>query len=196
VTRNPALADYVSRNPDFVSFPLPWSRTYVLVEGGDPPGNFAGIAGDTAAKASLAKDAVRAQARIAEPPYWWENRGRCGVTSTPPSKILSSRVVYPADDEVARGLAARLVALADPARGLQAAGVESSEFAATLRAGSERAYVLGLPRQSLAPCRDGSSLPAGAAVVPLIDTRALAIVRKGAPPLAVEWDGTLRIARP
>ena len=196
VTRDPALMDYAARNPDFVAFPLPWSRTYILMEIGDQPGNLARALADTAARASLAKDAVKAQARIAEPPYWWESRGGCvGIPASPP-KSISSRVIYPADDEVARGLAERLVALADPAAGLQAAGVEASDFAATLRAGTERAYVLGLPRQSLAPCRDGSSLPGGAAVLPLIDTRAQAIVRKGAPPLAVEWDGTLRIGRP
>ena len=196
VTRNPSLADYASRNPDFVTFPLPWSRTYVLVEIGDRLGNLARIHGDTAARASLAKDAVRAQARMAEPPYWWANRGGCPASATAPPKSMSSRVVYTADDEVARGLAERLVALADPAAGLQALGVEAAEFSAALRAGTEGAYVLGLPRQSLAPCRDGALLPARAAVLPLIDTRAQALVRKGAPPLVVEWDGTLRIGRP
>lgn len=196
VTRSPGLVDYVSRNRDFVTFPLPWSRTYVLVEIGEPPGTLAGILGDSAAKASLAKDAVRAQARIAEPPYWWESRGGCPIPTTPSPKSRTSRVVYREDDEVARGLAERLVALADPAAGLQAQGVEAAEFSARLGAGTERAYILGLPRQSVAPCRDGSSLPLGAVVLPLIDTRAQAIVRRGAPPLAVEWDGTLRIGGP
>jgi hypothetical protein len=196
VTRDPALVDYASRNPDLVTFPLPWSRTYVLVETENQGGNLANVLRDTAAKASLARDAVRAQARIAEPPYWWETRSGCPVTSNPPPKSISGRVVYPADDEVARGLAERLVALADPAARLQAAGLAASEFATALLAGTERAYILGVPRQSLAPCRDGSSLPVGAAVLPLIDTRAQAIVRKGAPPLAVGWDGTLRISRP
>jgi hypothetical protein len=32
--------------------------------------------------------------------------------------------------------------------------------------------------------------------VPLIETRAHAIVRRGAPPLVAEWDGAVRLAEP
>jgi hypothetical protein len=39
-------------------------------------------------------------------------------------------------------------------------------------------------------------LPPGVRSLPLIDTRAYAIVRKGVPPLTVEWDGTLRVGGP
>jgi hypothetical protein len=41
-----------------------------------------------------------------------------------------------------------------------------------------------------------AAFPVGARIQPLIDTRAYAIVRKGSPPLTVEWDGTVRVAEP
>jgi len=194
VTRDPALVDYVSNRAEFVTFPLPWSRTYVLLEARDRQGELAGNLNATSVRSSLAKDAVRAGARAAEPPYWWSDLKACPATSTLHSGNPSSRVVYRKDDEAARGLAERIVALAST--GLRAAGLDPAEFATAVRGASERAYVIGLPRQSLAPCRDGSLWPAGARLLPLIDTRAYAIVRKGAPPLTVEWDGTIRVTGP
>jgi hypothetical protein len=74
--------------------------------------------------------------------------------------------------------------------------LDAAAFETSVRGGTERAYVVGLPRQSLAPCRDASMWPEGARLLPLIDTRAYAIVRKGAPPLTVDWDGTIRVAEP
>jgi hypothetical protein len=109
---------------------------------------------------------------------------------------VSDRIVYDRDDEVARGLAERLVALAGPGERLRATGLDRIGLTAALREGSERAYVVPLPRQPLQPCRELRDVPAGARVRPLIDTRAHAIVRRGAPPLSVDWDGTIRVARP
>jgi hypothetical protein len=88
------------------------------------------------------------------------------------------------------------VALASTSAGLRAVGLDAAEFARAVRRRTERAYVIGLPRQSLAPCRDASIWPRGAPLLPLIDTRAYAIVRKGTPPLTVEWDGTIRLVEP
>lgn len=194
VTRNPALVDYVSNRVEFATFPLPWSRTYVLLEVGDRQGELAGSLHTPSVRSSLAKDAVRASARAAEPPYWWSDLGACPAASPQHAGNPSSRVVYRKGDEAARGLAERIVALAST--GLRAAGLDPAAFAAAVRGGSERAYVIGLPRQSLAPCRDASIWPAGARLLPLIDTRAYAIVRRGAPPLSVEWDGTIRLVEP
>lgn len=196
VTRDPALVEYVSNRAEFVTFPLPWSRTYVLLEAGDRQGGLAGDLEATSVRSSLAKDAVRAAARAAEPPYWWSNQSACPATSSQHPGNASSRVVYRKDDEVARGLAERTVALASSSAGLRAAGLDAAEFATAVRGGTERAYIVGLPRQSLAPCRDASIWPAGARLLPLIDTRAFAIVRKGSPPLTVEWDGTIRVVEP
>jgi hypothetical protein len=197
VTRDPALVDYVSNRTEFVTSPLPWSRTYVLAHPDGLPEKLTAGLNTAAVRASLAKDAVRASARPAEPPYWWGDLQSCSLA--PPTRQLNaaaSRVIYPKDDAVARGLAERVVALASASTGLRALGVEAAQFSRAVRDGTERAYVIGLPRQSLAPCRDASMLPPGARFLPLIETRAYAIVRKGVPPLTVEWDGTPRIVGP
>jgi hypothetical protein len=75
-------------------------------------------------------------------------------------------------------------------------GLESDAFAGAVENGADRAYVVGLPRQTLVPCRDALRWPPGARLLPLIDIRAYAIVRKGTRPLTVDWDGTLRIVDP
>jgi hypothetical protein len=191
VTRDPALVDYVAARPEFSAFPLPWSRTYVLVQpAAARPIDM--VRGD-AERRSLARDAVSADARAAEPPFWWNEVAACpsGLASGPIPG--SSRVAYIRGDGVAQGLAERIVALAGSGTGLRAAALEPAEFARLLRTGADPAYVVALPRHTLAPCRDASLWPSGARLLPLIDTRAYAIVRKGAPPLTVDWDGTVRV---
>ena len=190
VTRDPALVDYVARRADFASFPLPWTRTYVLLqpETAEP----LEIVSDDADRHSLARDAVSGDARAAEPPFWWNEVAMCPAGAAGGAASTSSRVVYIRGDEVARGLAERVVALAGSGAGLRSAALGPAEMAALLRTGSERAYVVGLPRQTLNPCRE-AAWPAGARLRPLIDTRAYAILRRGAPPLTVEWDGIVRV---
>jgi hypothetical protein len=192
VTRDPALVDYVAGRPEFAAFPLPWTRTYVLLQpAAAPPLDM--LKGE-AERRSLARDAVSADARAAEPPFWWEKKATCptGLASEPIP--TSSRVAYIRGDEVARSLAERIVALAGSSTGLRAAALEPGDFARLLRTGSDRAYVVALPRQTLAPCRESAAWPVAARIQPLIDTRAHAIVRRGAPPLTVDWDGTVRVA--
>ena len=191
VTRDPALVDYMARRPEFTTFPLPWSRTYVLVQpaAAQP---IEAVRGD-AERRSLARDAVSADARAAEPPFWWSEVAACPARLASGPTPGSSRVAYTRGDEVARGLAERIVALAGSGTRSRAVALEPADFATLLRTGSDQAYVVALPRQTLAPCRESAVWPAGARIQPLIDTRAHAIVRKGAAPLAVEWDGTVRV---
>lgn len=194
VTRDAALVDYVSGLTEFAAFPLPWSRTYVLLQ---PAGAEALSSARTGSGwPSLAEDAVHAEARVAEAPFWWSNLEACPAPVPPISPPRSSRVVYARGDEVARGLAERVVALEGAGLNLRTEALEPAEFAALLRNGSERVYVVALPRQTLAPCREAASLPGGARIQPLIDTRAYAVVRRGAPPLTAEWDGTVRVVEP
>jgi hypothetical protein len=54
------------------------------------------------------------------------------------------------------------------------------------------AYVVPVPRTALVPCREIAGWPAGATVVPLIETRRSVVVRRGVQPLTVEYDGRLR----
>ena len=144
---------------------------------------------------SLAQDVAQTEARGAQPPFWW--RGQCphlDRSAFVGPQSISPRIVYRRDDKVARGLAERIVALTrDPVQ-LRTAALEPAEFAAALRGQRDRGYVLDLPRQALAPCHELAALPDGISIQPLIDTRATAIVRRGAPALTVDWDGTVRLA--
>jgi hypothetical protein len=191
VTRDPALVEYVAGRPEFAAFGLPWSRTYVLLQ--PAVAGELDIVGDDAERRSLARDAVSADARAAEPPFWWNEAMACPAGGASGPTPTSARVVYVRGDEVARGLAERMVALAGSGTGLRAAALEPADLAARLRTGSDRAYVVALPRRTLAPCRESAAWPKDARIQPLIDTRAHAIVRRGAPPLTVEWDGTVRV---
>jgi hypothetical protein len=184
VSRDPALVEYAGGKSGFTLFPLPWSRTYIMVQ----------PAGSTSLPRTVAGDAVRADSRIAKPPFWWEQlAGACaGSTAASPSAV-SNRVVYVRGDLIAQGLAERIVALTGSGETLRAAALEPLEFSQALESGGERAFIMAAPRQSLAGCRRFGGWPAGSRVEPLIDTRATAIVRRGSPGLRVDWDGTPRV---
>jgi hypothetical protein len=194
-TGDPAILDYARARHDFTVHPLPWSRSYVLVI---PPGQASLeplIPADSAAfRAGLARDAVRAEARGAEPPLWWDEAGPCpSIESRPASRGAprANAMVYAREDTVARALAERLVALSDdPATA--ARGLPDRLMAESLRDGVGRAYVVAVPRRALVPCRELARWPAGSLVIPLVDTRMSAIVRQGVPPLVVEFDGAIR----
>jgi hypothetical protein len=98
-------------------------------------------------------------------------------------------------------LAERLVAVG---RHATATSLPRSEFARALRAGTDLAYVVALPRASLAPCHDLASLissmpwlgengAVNGAFIPLIETRERAIVKRGHISATIDWDGTLRM---
>jgi hypothetical protein len=191
-TADPGVLAYARADSGRAVAPLPWSRTYVLLL---PAGGVLGLGlqGDSARfRAELARDAVPGEARAAEPPFWWEARDLCppataGAERSPPSAVIG----YRQGDPAAAALAARLVALSDEP-GLTARGYSSADLQAALAAGGPRGLVLAVPRRALVPCRETRAWPAGATVVPLVETRTSAVVRRGLPPLAVEWDGTLR----
>jgi hypothetical protein len=193
VSRDPALVEYASTRPGLVGLPLPWTRTYVLLEPAGAPEDLVRLTSPAPTRQSMARDAVHADARAAEPPFWWNEPASCPAGREQSPVRRSSRVVYLGSDPVAGGLADRVVALAGPGAGLRTAALDADELTATLRSGAERAYILALPRNSLVPCRNAEDWPPGASIVPLVDTRATAIVRRGAPPLQVEWSGSLRV---
>lgn len=184
VSRDPALVEYAASKSGFTVFPLPWSRTYIMVQ---PPGS-------APLPSTVARDAVRADARVAEPPFWWERApaGCADSTAVPPSAV-SNRVVYIRGDLIAQALAERILALTGSSDTLRTAGLERKEFSQTLRGGAERAFIVAAPREPLAGCRNFAGWPAGSRVEPLIDTRATAIVRRGSASLQMDWDGTPRV---
>jgi hypothetical protein len=193
VTRDPALIDYASGRSSFESFPLPWNRTYLLLQ---PAGAQPIEVGKTEEeRRSLAQDAVQVEARAAEPVDWLGVGTACSrpAVATPSRQ---PRLAYVEGDEVAQALAGRLVALADPDLSLRSIGLEPAAFEASLRQGTELAYIHAVPRRSLDPCRELAGLASGMSALPLIDTRSRAIIRKGSPPLTVDWDGAVRVTRP
>ena len=194
-TSDPVLLEYAARRAEFATLPLPWSRTYVLVlPAGHPAPRLMSGSDSAGFRAALSRDVVRVESRGAEPPFWWETPASCDSSVRPADASAApsgGSIVYPSDDRVARDLAERVVALAGD-RTLLARGVAQSELSDRARAGSDRAYVLALPRNALVPCRELAGTPAGATILPLVDTRSSAILRRGSPPLTVEWDGAIR----
>jgi hypothetical protein len=124
--------------------------------------------------------------------------------------------VYDAGDGAARDLAERFVGLVRasgpasmldailpdrPRRTFQrAAGLTGEGLALARRLGNDAGYVVSLDRQPLEPCRDLQVLMTGArwldpeTILPLVDTRLRAIVRRGRSGLTTEWDGGLLLA--
>ncbi len=224
-TDDPGIVSYATHRAELLTLPLPWDRTYVVLASESAPPNVSETLRLTLA--ALLAGAVRADYRIAQRPFWWESSNNCtapvGARPVAPARP-SSRVVYRSGDRVAQGIAERLVALSGSrsARGedevgtllprlsqararVVATALAPSAFAAALHAGDDVAYVLPLPRFTVAPChelavllraapwlesaRTGRGLP----VFPLIETRSHAIVRRGRLGLSVDADGSLRL---
>jgi hypothetical protein len=201
LTDSPALAAYAGTRGDVVSVPLGWDRTWVFAT----PRSELPIDSSAAFRAGLARDAVRADARAAEGPYWWSDTTGCSVPTAPSpvASVGTSRVVYPRDEAVARALAERLVAVLGGRA--TAAGLAPNAFQSALMSGGEMAYIVPLQRTVLDRCRAINELLARAAwlgarstLTPLIDTRLRAVVRRGRLNLDFAWDSTVVImpARP
>jgi len=185
VTEDPAALAYAAARAELASIALPWSRTYALVLAVPPES--AAVAATAGFRESLARDVVRVDARAAAPAT---SQVACPAAAqgTPHPIRSGARIAYPTADRTARDLAARLVAVGV---GRTIIPLDSAALLASLREGRETGYVLSLPR-TLIPC-DNLQLPPGASLVPLVETRAHAIVRRGVPPMTVDWDGTLRL---
>jgi hypothetical protein len=218
LTRDPATLDYAATLPQFQSVALRWQRTHVLLTPGRARGSRP-LSED--ARHALADDAVRGEAMGAAAPFWWEALADCNVPSPQlPDRSVrpTGRVVYDAGDGAARDLAERLVGLVSasgpgasaildalvpdrPRRSYQrATGLTGEPLSLARRRGTDAAYIVALDRHPLDPCRDWQVLMEGArwvdpdTVVPLVDTRLQAIVRRGRSGVTQEWDGGLLLA--
>jgi extracellular solute-binding protein (family 5) len=217
ITRNRAALDYAGTLPQFQTLALPWQRTEVLVIPGrsrsSPP-----LSEDQ--RQVLAQDAVRGEARGARGPFWWQMAADCEVAS--PSVLRqrspTPRIVYDATDSAARDLAERVVGLArasspaattfldallpDRSRRTidRATGLTGEPLALARRLGSDAGYVIALDSRPLDPCRDLQELIEATrwidpeTIVPLVETRLQAIVRRGRSGVDAEWDGGMVIA--
>jgi hypothetical protein len=194
LTRDPRTLDYAATLPQFQTVPMPWQRTIVLVA----PGNVRTTPSlSPEDRRLLAQDAVRGEARGAEGPFWWESLSGCDIAPShapTPTPSATPRIVYDADDSAARELAERFVGIGKYPR---ASGLAAEALAQALRRGNESGYVLSLDRRPFDPCREMQFLADHAGwidpqtIVPLVDTRLQAIVRRGRSGLISEWDGAL-----
>lgn len=225
ITTDAAAISYAASHPAFTSAALPWDVTYLLVTpartaagASGSPGNDAPAAARTL-REQLARDAVPGTARPAEPK--WADRGapsdslRCTpVRPTAPSSAATprtNRIVYPRSDRAARGLAERLVALATANRPderwlldrlggaaaaprMVAAGLSPAELAAALRTGAERAYVVPVAHRSMDACAELGHTT-DVTVLPLVDTRPTAILRRGLTGVVIDGSGVLLLER-
>jgi hypothetical protein len=190
VTSDPRAIEYAAGRTDFEAAPLPWARTYLAVTPYGSVIHTAGLPEDL--RASLARDAVRAEARGSEPPYWWHGLRSCmmrhqeGAPESPAEVRLEGQakhVVYRRGDQVSRDLAERLVALtssdaqllsqlgvrsdlveriAGGQDDIAAAGLSGEQFAASWRQGRELLYIVEVNRFETDPCRAAEDWIAGA----------------------------------
>jgi Bacterial extracellular solute-binding proteins, family 5 Middle len=221
LTRDPAALGYAATLPQFQSVPMAWQQIHVLLTPGRARSSPA-LSDD--ARQALAVDAIRGEARGARGPFWWEMSSACGVASSVGSSPVSNqstlapRIVYDATDDAARDLAERFVGLARasgpmeaafldvilpdrPRRSSQrAAGLSGDALATARRLGRDAGYVVAVDSRSVDPCRDLQALMDSApwldpaTIVPLVDTRLQAVVRRGRTGITAEWDGGVSIA--
>jgi hypothetical protein len=217
LTRDPATVEYAATLPQFQSVPLAWQRTHVLLAPGRS--RSAALLSEDA-RHVLADDAVRGEARGARGPFWWQETTDCEVTRSPlpDHSSLIPRIVYDGTDGAARDLAERFVGLSrasDPAATAflnallpdrprrtyqRAVGLTGEALARTQWRGADAGYVTSVDSRSVDPCQDLRALMDRApwldpeTIVPLVETRLQAIVRRGRSGVTAEWDGGLVIA--
>ena len=217
LTRDPAALGYAATLPQFQSVALAWQRTHVLMTPGRARSS--PVLSEEQRQA-LAADAVRGEARGARAPFWWDTVPDCELSPAPRGNKPppTPRIVYDAGDRAARDLAERLVALGRgsspaatafldalapdrPRRAFQrATGLRGAALALARRQGADAGYVVAVDNQPIDACRDLQVLMEGSrwldpvTVVPLIDTRVRAIVRRGRSGVTTEWDGGIVIA--
>lgn len=212
LTRDPSTLEYAATLPQFQSVPLAWQRTRVLLAPGRSR-SAASLSED--ARRVLADDAVRGEARGARAPFWWQMMTDCEVTLSPARDHSTPipRIVYDANDGAARDLAERFVGLVRasgpaatafldallpdrPSRTYQrAAGLTGQALARAQWRGADAGYVTSVDSRPVDPCHDLQALMDSApwldpeTIVPLVETRLRAIVRRGRSGMTAEWDG-------
>lgn len=214
VSRDPLVVQYAASIDGVEVLPLPWDQVYVAVA---PLRTSHPAAVDTQHLSDLVVGAVQGDTRHPESKPWWDDLGICRLQSSVSAPIdpgsVAGRVVYQSGDAVGRALTERLVALGsvralpeltDMPERLVATRVGNGVFASALAAGRELAYVLPLPREVLDPCAMiaglRSRMPWVAPIdlrwvlVPLVETRSQAIVRRGIGTVRIDWDGVPYVA--
>jgi hypothetical protein len=216
VTQDPAVLAYAATLPQFQSVPLAWQRTLALIAAGRTA-RASSLSED--ARNALARDAVRGDARGAVSPFWWDALPDCVIPppQTRERRAFTPRIVYDTADDTARGLAERLVGLVRasntagplldvllpdrPGRTYQRTSALAGDvLERARRLGNDAGYLVSLESRPLDPCRDLQVLTDAVpwldpqTILPLVETRLRAIVRRGRAGVAADWDGGLRLS--
>jgi hypothetical protein len=215
VTRDPAALAYANVLAQFDSIPLPWRRSYIFVS--RERASDASLAPEL--RQQLATDAVPGEAEGSSLD-WDDAWRRCTIDdpfSTGAPRLRApeggaSRIAYDRSDTVARSLAERIAALASAgsaggnhivdvlmppsrSRKLQMVPLRDRDVSSALAREEHAGFVLALDRTrdcaEIAMLQERAPWLTQSAVVPLVDTRLRALVRKGRSHMTVEWDGSL-----
>jgi hypothetical protein len=200
VTRDRSVVAYAAGRPGLVSVPLSWDRVYVLVL--HPQPGRPDFVTDSLREA-LASDVVHADARAFGSTWVLPDTAcdddaadRAKAVVGPPSAAgrvpRAARILYDQEDSVARFLAERIAVLAStgsrllagvtPALGrmgteMYVMGLPAGELPRAAMDAGAAASIIAIPAVTPRLCGEAPALPA---LVPLIETRAWAIVRRDA----------------
>lgn len=201
LTSDPDAVSYAATRSDLASRPLAWDRTYVLLVAAPTPRDrtIAFSPRLDTLRAELATGAVRVEARAA-PAASSSDSGMCSgggsssIGTPAATRPAPPRIVFARGDDVARSIAARLVALgAEPGAplaalapslaarrdSLRAAAVDAGDLEHALDTGQAAAAVIAVATQPIQACRAEAVTAALTPMdtVPLIQTRERLIAR-------------------
>jgi hypothetical protein len=209
VTRDPAVLAYAKGHAGYLTAPMPWSVTYVLIPARANPSD---AYPTHAERDALARDVVAVDARGAMGPVPWLTDEGCAAPASAPGDASVPVIAYAAGDATARQLAERIVSLAAAkppapwlaaARGdhpravdLSIAALSADLMTGALASGRFTAAVVPVGRDAQASCSTAGNAHVPAGALPLVDTRAHVIIRRGSgAAFTIGANGSLRFFR-
>lgn len=216
VTRDPVVLAYAASRADFMIKPLPWTTTYVVVTTTAPSVQ---TAPSPTERNAIARDAVTADVRGAVEPFTWRNDASCATSvvasaSSPRTATASARpvIAFAAKDAIAKQLAERMVSLFNANvrapwianafgprtnnANAHIAPYPADSLDTILATGRAIATVLPIARDPRTPCTTRDNIPVPLGAIPLVDSRAHVLVRRGSgAAFYVAPDGTLHFFR-
>lgn len=195
LTADPDAIAYAATRADLTSIPSGWNRAYGLLMRGDQSSDSVPAPARDTVRAQLATGAVRVDARPAS--AWSDDpcptpAGRSTATNGI-ATAARPHIVYSRTDDVARSVAARLVALglsrrellaafsaslANAGDSLRAEGVDPGDVAREVVRGRVVAAVVAVPLPGCGFLDVPGMDPATTHVIPLIQTRERLIARR------------------
>ena len=171
VTDNANVIAYAARRANYLVVALPWSVTYVLVTSRATP-----VIGSLTAgmRDAIARNALTADARGAAEPFPWLTDSACAIAAVPMDRA-GQVIGYPEGNATAQELAERMVSLAGAHGGTPWVATALADSAL----GGVAAAVRALDRDPRSACTTAGNARVPAGAIPLVDTRAHAIVRRG-----------------